>query len=164
MGLGRGLTGIALQARRSPQVLRSSLPEVNKKTSAIGKSAAADAERLKNSPAGRVSRMVCKAAAQHARRRCPDLGGGMPGLPGSLPERPDISLPGGIGLDNFGSAPPPGETTPAFPPPARPRITGHTAPLLPVPQPTRNPLPRAVPTCPPNLRTMPKQTDPKPKQ
>jgi len=86
------------------------------KSSAIGKAAAADAQRLKDS---RQVAFLEWFAKQQPKRPAPMPGPGFgsPGLPGSLPDRPDISLPGGVGLGNFGSALPP-ETPSSFPPPA----------------------------------------------
>jgi hypothetical protein len=86
------------------------------KSSAIGKVAAADAQRLKNS---RQVAFLEWFAKQTPKRPAPMPGAGFgsPGLPSSLPERPDISLPGGVGLGDFGTSLPT-DTPPAFPAPA----------------------------------------------
>jgi hypothetical protein len=85
------------------------------KGEAIGKAAAADAQRLKNS---RQVAFLEWFAKQQPKRPAPmsGLGGGLPGLP-NLPDRPDISPPVGLGLDNLGAGLP-SESTPAFPAPA----------------------------------------------
>ena len=107
------------------------------KNEAIGKAARADAKRLKDA---RQVAFLEWFAKQEPKRPAPlsGLGGGLPGLPSSLPDRPDISLPGGAGLSGaglsgasfgdaglggIGSAVPPSETPPAFPPPATTRPT-----------------------------------------
>jgi hypothetical protein len=92
------------------------------KDTAIGKAAAADAQRMK-----RQSQVDLLAwfAGQTPKRPAPipGFGGSIPGLPGDLPSRPDISVPGispsgGLGLDNIGTGVPatPG---PEFPAPAK---------------------------------------------
>jgi tetratricopeptide (TPR) repeat protein len=87
----------------------------SEKDSAIGKAAAADARRMKDS---REVEFLAWFEKQTPKRPAPFPGaGGMtPGLPTNLPERPDMPLPK-LGLDNIGTSadvPPP--TT--FPPPA----------------------------------------------
>jgi tetratricopeptide (TPR) repeat protein len=91
------------------------------KNSAIGKSAAADAKRMKDT---REIAFLEWFAKQTPKRPAPfpGAGGGVPALPGSLPEMPDIGLSKGLGLDNIGtltptepasSFPAPGATLPA---------------------------------------------------
>src|SRR5438105_1736893 len=47
----------------------------------------------------------------------PGVGGNVPGLPNDLSERPDISLPKGLGLENIGTGAP-SEPPPSFPAPS----------------------------------------------
>jgi hypothetical protein len=84
------------------------------RSEAIGKAAAEDAQRLKNS---RQVAFLEWFAKQQPKRPAPmsGLGGGLGGLP-NLPDRPDISPPIGLGLDNLGAGLP-AEVTPAFPAP-----------------------------------------------
>ena len=86
------------------------------KDSAIGKSAAADAKRMKDS---REVEFLGWFANQTPKRPAPfpGVGGNVPGLPNDLPERPDIGLPRGLGLDNIGAGAPP-ESAPSFPAPS----------------------------------------------
>jgi tetratricopeptide (TPR) repeat protein len=89
----------------------------SEKDSAIGKSAAADAKRMKDS---RDVAFLEWFAKQTPKRPAPmpGFGGGVPGLPSDLPERPDIGLPKGFGLDNIGTGAPGEPTAPAFPAPS----------------------------------------------
>lgn len=87
--------------------------------SALAKAAARDAERLRNPE---QVELIAWFAKQQPKKPAPTGHGGIPGLPPlnvptDLPERPDISLPGGLNLDSV--APPP-TTTPGieFPKPA----------------------------------------------
>ncbi|HZN36781.1 MAG TPA: tetratricopeptide repeat protein [Pirellulaceae bacterium] len=115
----------------------------SQKDTAIGKSAAADAARMKNKE--QVD-LLAWFAVQTPKRPAPipGFGGGIPGLPNDLPERPDISVPSitppsGLGLDNIGTGvptvptpefPAPGTTTP--PAPTTPQSkTGDTNPAEP---------------------------------
>ena len=96
----------------------------SEKDSAIGKAAAADARRMKDQ---REVDFLDWFAAQTPKRPAPfpGMGGGVPGLPNDLPERPNIDIPKGLGLDNIGTGvpaeprphcPQPGLTTPATAP------------------------------------------------
>ena len=72
----------------------------------VAKAAAADAARMKDP---RSVEFLAWFAQQTPKRPAPmsGLGGAVPGLPGDLPERPDISLPpGGLNLDKIGTGPP----------------------------------------------------------
>jgi tetratricopeptide (TPR) repeat protein len=84
-------------------------------SAAIKKAAAADAERLKDP---RQVAFLEWFAKQQPKRPAPlpGPGGSLPGL-SNLPDRPDIGLPPGLGLDTIGG-PLPGERGAAFPPPA----------------------------------------------
>jgi hypothetical protein len=86
------------------------------KDSAIGKAAAEDAKRLKDS---RQVAFLDWFAQQTPKRPgpLPGLGDDVPPLPGSLPARPDIGLPGGVGLGEIGTGTP-AAPPPSFPPPA----------------------------------------------
>src|SRR6185503_15025251 len=96
----------------------------SEKDSGIGKAAAEDARRMKDT---REVAFLDWFAAQTPKRPAPfpGLGGNVPGLPSDLPDRPNIDLPKGLGLDNIGTAtpqapgptlPPPGEAAPATAP------------------------------------------------
>ncbi len=86
------------------------------KDSPLGKSATDSVKRLKNS---REIAFLNWFATQTPKRPSPfpGMGGGLPGLPNDLPERPNISLPTGLGLDSIGTGAP-AEPPPAFPAPA----------------------------------------------
>lgn len=86
------------------------------KDSAIGKAAAADAKRMKDAREVAFLDWFVKQTPKKP-APLPGVGGGVPGLPSSLPDRPDISPPTGIGLGDIGSANP-AAPAPAFPPPA----------------------------------------------
>jgi hypothetical protein len=83
------------------------------KDTAIGKTAAEDAQRMKDE---RQVALLAWFAAQQPKKPAPipGPGGATPGLPSDLPERPDIGLPSGLGLGNLG------EGVPAAPPPKLP--------------------------------------------
>jgi len=108
------------------------LVATSQKDSAIGKSAAADARRMKDA---REVEFLSWFAQQTPKRPAPlpGFGGGIPGLPNNLPERPDIGLPtGGLNLDNIGT-PPTTEAAPSFPAPSTspPAGTSSESPLAP---------------------------------
>jgi hypothetical protein len=86
------------------------------KDTAIGKAAAADAQRMKDD---RQVALLAWFASQTPKKPAPipGVGGSTPGLPSDLPERPDIGLPSGLGLGNLGAGTP-ASPPPAFPPPA----------------------------------------------
>jgi tetratricopeptide (TPR) repeat protein len=88
----------------------------SEKDSAIGKAAAADAQRMKDS---REVEFLAWFAQQTPKRPAPFPGAGglVPGLPNDLPERPDIGLPKGFGLDSIGSGSL-ADPSPSFPAPA----------------------------------------------
>jgi hypothetical protein len=83
----------------------------SEKDSPLGKAAAIDAKRLKDN---REVAFLEWFASQTPKRPSPfpGMGGGLPGLPNDLPERPEIGLPTGFGLDKIGTG------TPEVPPPA----------------------------------------------
>lgn len=83
------------------------------KDTAIGKVAANDAQRMKDQ---RQVELLVWFEKQQPKKPAPipGVGGNPPGLPSDLPERPDIGLPGGLGLGNIGAG------LPAAPPPALP--------------------------------------------
>jgi tetratricopeptide (TPR) repeat protein len=83
---------------------------------AIAKAATADAKRMKDSREVAFLEWFANQTPQKP-APLPGFGGAVPNLPGSLPERPDIGMPKGLGLDNLGAGVPP-ETTPSFPAPA----------------------------------------------
>ena len=85
-------------------------------SAAIKKAATADAQRLKDSRQVAFLEWFSKQTPKRP-APIPGMGGGVPGLPDSLPDRADISLPGAGGLGGFGAATPAGPP-PAFPPPA----------------------------------------------
>lgn len=91
----------------------------SEKDSPLGKAAAVDAKRLKEA---REVAFLDWFATQTPKRPSPfpGMGGGIPGLPNDLPERPDIGVPKGFGLDNIGTG------TPEVPPPAFPAPAGTT--------------------------------------
>ena len=86
------------------------------KHSAIGMLAAKDAKRMKDQ---REVALLAWFDKQQPKKPAPlpGAGGGLPGLPSDLPERPDISPPSGLGLDKLGTGLP-AEPAPAFPAPA----------------------------------------------
>jgi len=89
----------------------------SEKDSAIGKAAAADAARMKYS---REVAFLEWFAKQTPRRPAPmsGIGGGVPGLPRSLPDRPDIELPStALDLSKIGTGVP-SEPAPSFPAPS----------------------------------------------
>ncbi|HEX5103317.1 MAG TPA: hypothetical protein VFV87_05880 [Pirellulaceae bacterium] len=89
--------------------------------SAIGKAAASDVKRMENP---RTVALLAWFAEQKPTKPSPlpGAGGGLPGLPNDLPDRPDISLPGGtLGLDDIGTG------VPASPEPTLPQ-PGTTQP------------------------------------
>jgi hypothetical protein len=97
----------------------------SEKDSAIGKAAATDAKRMNDR---REVAFLDWFAGQTPKRPAPfpGLGGGIPGLPNDLPERPDIGLPKGLGLDNIGTSAPP-EPAPTLPSPGA--VVPPTTPL-----------------------------------
>jgi hypothetical protein len=103
-------------ARRYYEVVAESHKET-----AIGKEAAADVRRMNDQ---RQIALLAWFAKQEPKKPAPlsGLGGRTPGLPSDLPERPDISLPDGLGLDNIGvgsaAEPAPSFPSPGVPPPA----------------------------------------------
>jgi tetratricopeptide (TPR) repeat protein len=88
------------------------------KDSTIGKVAAVAAARMKDE---RDTSLLAWFAQQTPKKPAPlpGFGSSGPKLPNDLPERPDISLPPGLGLDNLGTATP-SEPAPAFPAPGAP--------------------------------------------
>ena len=108
------------------------------KDTALGKAAAADAERMKRKD---QIDMLAWFAAQTPKKPAPlpGFGGGIPGMPNDLPARPDISPPvvtppSGLGLDNVGTA------NPTAPAPDLPKPDAGTTPPI---------TPPAAPTTPP---------------
>jgi len=95
----------------------------NEKDSPLGKAAAMDAKRLKDA---REVAFLDWFATQTPKRPAPfpGVGGGLPGLPNDLPDRPDIGLPKSLGLDNLGTGAP-AEPPPAFPAPAGTPASGE---------------------------------------
>jgi hypothetical protein len=75
------------------------------KESAIGLAAAKAAKRMENP---RDVELLAWFATQTPKKPAPlpGAGGGLPGLPNDLPDRPDISPPSGLGLDNIGTGVP----------------------------------------------------------
>jgi hypothetical protein len=112
----------------------------DQKDSAIGKAAAADATRMKDA---REIEFLSWFAQQTPKRPAPlpGFGGGIPGLPNDLPERPDISLPTGFNLNNIGTGTP-AEPAPSFPAPAA------TTPATTSPDATPPEQPAATPAAP----------------
>jgi tetratricopeptide (TPR) repeat protein len=106
------------------------------KDSPLGKSAADSVKRLKNS---RNVEFLDWFATQTPKRPAPfpGVGGGLPGLPNDLPERPNISLPTGLGLDSIGTG------APAEPPPAFPAPAGTTPAETPSPEAPKADAPKA---------------------
>src|SRR5262245_43607847 len=109
----------------------------SQKDTAIGKAAAADAARLKKP---QQADLLAWFAVQTPKRPAPipGFGGGVPGLPNDLPERPDISVPSvtppsGLGLDNIGSGVPT-VPTPDFPAPGTTTSPTATTPASPEPK------------------------------
>src|SRR5262245_48438867 len=88
----------------------------SEKDSPLGKQAAADAKRLKDS---RELAFLEWFATQTPKRPAPfpGVGANVPNLPSDLPERPNLELPKSLGLDNIGTGAP-SEPPPAFPAPA----------------------------------------------
>lgn len=95
------------------------------KDSAIGKAAAKAAKRMENP---RDVKLLAWFAQQTPKKPSPlsGPGGGAPGLPNDLPDRPDISPPSSLGLGNIGTGTPdapepslplPGTTPPGAAPP-----------------------------------------------
>ena len=86
----------------------------SQKDTAIGKAAADDARRMKDT---REVAFLDWFAKQTPKRPSPlpGMGGGVPGLPNDLSDRPDIGLSPGLGLDNLGTVTPtqPGASFPA---------------------------------------------------
>jgi tetratricopeptide (TPR) repeat protein len=99
------------KAREYYEMVANSQPD-----SAIGKAAAEDAKRMKDS---REVEFLAWFAEQKPKRPAPlsGMGGGLPGLPSDLPDRPDIGLPSPLNLDNVGKGVPPDPAT-SFPPPS----------------------------------------------
>ncbi len=95
-------------------------------STAIKEAAVADAKRLKDS---RQVAFLDWFSKQTPKRPAPlpGMGGGLPSLPGSLPDRPDIGPPSGLGLDNLGTGLP-AEGTQGFP------ALGSTVPEAAVPE------------------------------
>src|SRR5262245_58706088 len=95
----------------------------NQPESAIGKAAASSARRMKDP---REVEFLQWFAQQTPKRPVPfpGMGGSIPGLPGDLPERPDIGLPTGFNFDTIdpGSRPDPA-TVPPLPTPPLPTAT-----------------------------------------
>jgi hypothetical protein len=87
----------------------------SEKDSPLGKQAEADAKRLKDS---REIAFLDWFATQTPKRPAPfpGVGANVPGLPSDLPDRPNIGLPQGLGLDNIGTGAP-AEPAPTFPAP-----------------------------------------------
>jgi tetratricopeptide (TPR) repeat protein len=87
----------------------------SEKDSPLGKQAAADAKRLKDS---REIAFLDWFATQTPKRPVPfpGVGANVPNLPSDLPERPNLELPKSLGLDNIGTGAP-SEPPPAFPSP-----------------------------------------------
>jgi tetratricopeptide (TPR) repeat protein len=101
----------ATKAREYYEMVAKDQPD-----SAIGKAAAEDARRMKDS---REVAFLGWFAEQTPKRPAPmsGMGGRLPGLPNDLPERPDIGLPTGLNLDNVGTGLPPNPSA-SFPPPS----------------------------------------------
>ena len=124
------------------------------KESAIGKLAAKSAKRMENP---REVELLAWFAEQTPKKPAPlpGAGGGLPGLPNDLPDRPDISLPGsGLGLEGLGTEipaapeptlPPAGTTPPSTTPP--PASSPPAAPGAETPAATEAP-PEAKPADP----------------
>jgi predicted negative regulator of RcsB-dependent stress response len=91
----------------------------SEKDSPLGQAAARDIERLKKPE---MVAFLDWFAKQEPKKPVPTSHGGMPPfqVPSDLPERPDISVPGGLNIDSV--APPPADATPSpgleFPKPA----------------------------------------------
>ena len=131
LGLGKVLESLCKpeEAAKYYQLVADS-----QKETAIGKAAAADALRMKDQR--QVARLAWFAAQTPKKPApIPGIGGGTPGLPSDLPERPDIGLPSGLGLGNIGAGtpatppafPPPGQTPPADPKAGEPKATDPNA-------------------------------------
>lgn len=93
----------------------------SEKDSPLGKVAAENAKRLKDS---REVAFLDWFATQKPKRPAPfpGMGGNLPNLPSDLPDRPNIGIPQGLGLENLGTG------TPAEPPPSFPAPAGVTTP------------------------------------
>jgi hypothetical protein len=87
----------------------------SEKDSPLGKQAAADAKRLKDS---RELAFLDWFATQTPKRPAPfpGVGANAPNLPSDLPDRPNLELPKSLGLDNIGTGAPT-EPPPGFPAP-----------------------------------------------
>lgn len=134
----------------------------SEKASAIGKSAAAAAQRLKSKGEAEFIEWFAKQTPKRP-APMPGMGGSIPGLPGDLPSRPDIGLPQGLlegaGASTTGSVNPgtinagtvnPGAVDPGTVPPAPP---------LSLPPPSET-TPGANPGNAADLPTAPAATDP----
>jgi tetratricopeptide (TPR) repeat protein len=132
LGLGK-----AYEAKCQPEEALKYYKQVaeSQKGTAIGEAAEKAAKRMENP---RTVAMLAWFAQQTPKKPAPlpGEGGGLPGLPNDLPDRPNISLPSGLGLDDIGTGvpespeptlPQPG-TTPPPPPegekPAEPNSAG----------------------------------------
>jgi cell division septation protein DedD len=105
------------------------------KDTAIGKEAARAAKRMENP---RDVALLAWFAQQTPKKPAPlpGIGSGLPGLPNDLPDRPDITPPSGLGLDNLGTGipespeptlPQPGTTPPTTPEGEKPEATKPAA-------------------------------------
>ena len=124
--LGLGKVNEALCKPEEAEKYYAQVAESEKGT-AIGKLAADDAKRMKDQ---REVALLVWFDKQQPKKPAPlpGAGGGLPGLPNDLPERPDISPPSGLGLDKLGTGLP-AEPAPAFPAPATtPATTTPEAP------------------------------------
>jgi tetratricopeptide (TPR) repeat protein len=102
LGLGK-----AYEAKCQPEEALKYYKQVaeTQKGTAIGEAAEKAARRMENP---RTVAMLAWFAQQTPKKPAPlpGEGGGLPGLPNDLPDRPDISLPrdpGGLGLGNIGT-------------------------------------------------------------
>ncbi|HEY2412671.1 MAG TPA: tetratricopeptide repeat protein [Pirellulaceae bacterium] len=115
----RALLGLArvYESTFKPDEARKYYEQVaaSEKDSPLGKQAAADAKRLKDS---RELAFLDWFATQTPKRPAPfpGVGANVPNLPSDLPDRPNLELPKSLGLDNIGTGAP-AEPPPAFPAP-----------------------------------------------
>lgn len=157
--------GKLYEAKMQPEEARKHYEQAAdaSKNTVIGKYAAAQARRLSDE---RQVELLAWFAKQTPKRPAPlpGMGGGLPGLPNDLPDRPDLSFPGsGFGEFGFGT---PGATDQAFPPPLTPptgdaATPGTTLPDAPTSDtpPAESPPPDAPATSPTDA---PASSDPPP--
>jgi len=108
----------------------------SQKGTALGKVAAAAVQRMKSD---RDVALLAWFATQTPKKPAPipGVGGGGPSLPNDLPERPNISLPPGLGLSNIGTA------TPAEPAPTLPSV-GTTTEAAPATDASKSEAPKST--------------------